>query len=57
MKIKTILTLSAICHLLVLQAQEIDYKGLPQWSWQKRDSANVEADYYCTEHDAPCRIG
>lgn len=38
MKIKTILTLSAICHLLVLQAQEIDYKGLPQWSWQKRDS-------------------
>ena len=31
-----------LCCFTQLQAQQIDYKGLPQWSWQKEG----ETEYY-----------
>lgn len=42
MSIKLILTFILTLIALAVQAQEIDYKGFPQWSWQKRDST----EYY-----------
>ena len=41
-RIRIVLATTILCPPLVLHGQEIDYKGFPQWSWQKQDST----EYY-----------